>query len=289
MSVLAVNPVRIEGMPIPEETVPSSIASAASPAHGETTTDSGLRCPVCEYNLTGVAEDRCPECGKPFDRADLLADLAWGPRPLPIWDDPGRGALARIAGMYWVTWFRPAWLGRTAPRFLDKKRIARFRSVALVVSLVAVLLVIMLDAPQKRASLALGVAAGVVGMLICETILGIVFVVALTAPDAERLPPLKPGTTERQWGLVGLFRTYTTASVAALSVPVWVRGSESTVIWCWLAVAIWWWVALSAFVWVQPATLRGKLVCIVAIPLAAAVSAPLSALTLLPLVVLSGG
>lgn len=28
--------------------------------------DSGLRCPWCEHNLTGLASSRCPECGKPF-------------------------------------------------------------------------------------------------------------------------------------------------------------------------------------------------------------------------------
>ena len=24
-------------------------------------------CPSCEYDLTGVAAERCPECGRPFD------------------------------------------------------------------------------------------------------------------------------------------------------------------------------------------------------------------------------
>jgi hypothetical protein len=28
--------------------------------------DSGLRCPRCEYNLTGLIDARCPECGAPF-------------------------------------------------------------------------------------------------------------------------------------------------------------------------------------------------------------------------------
>lgn len=34
--------------------------------------DTGLKCLECDYNLTGIDSDRCPECGWPID-ADLLA------------------------------------------------------------------------------------------------------------------------------------------------------------------------------------------------------------------------
>ena len=33
-----------------------------------------LYCPTCRYNLTGLIEQRCPECGKSFDRRALLRE-----------------------------------------------------------------------------------------------------------------------------------------------------------------------------------------------------------------------
>ncbi len=51
----------------------------------QTIDDVGLRCPECEYNLTGLADDICPECGESFDREQLLAELAGAVMPIPIW------------------------------------------------------------------------------------------------------------------------------------------------------------------------------------------------------------
>lgn len=31
-----------------------------------------LSCPTCHYNLTGLTQDICPECGQPFDRQILI-------------------------------------------------------------------------------------------------------------------------------------------------------------------------------------------------------------------------
>jgi hypothetical protein len=34
---------------------------------------SGVSCPTCGYNLTGLSESRCPECGTRFTLDELMA------------------------------------------------------------------------------------------------------------------------------------------------------------------------------------------------------------------------
>ncbi len=36
--------------------------------------EAGIACPACGYNLTGLSEARCPECGSRFTLEELLAD-----------------------------------------------------------------------------------------------------------------------------------------------------------------------------------------------------------------------
>lgn len=45
--------------------------------------DRDIPCPSCEYNLRGIAEPRCPECGQAFDPAAVLAEHLRCSRPMP--------------------------------------------------------------------------------------------------------------------------------------------------------------------------------------------------------------
>jgi len=54
---------------------------------GDVVSDSGLRCPQCDYNLTGLTEHRCPECGTPINWAAVRR--AWDveiQRPGTCWE-----------------------------------------------------------------------------------------------------------------------------------------------------------------------------------------------------------
>jgi hypothetical protein len=52
-------------------------ASPAPPGHTPdwATIPNEVLCPLCEYNLRGLVEPRCPECGHRFDWAQLLDDV----------------------------------------------------------------------------------------------------------------------------------------------------------------------------------------------------------------------
>src|SRR5262245_60898704 len=39
--------------------------------------DRDVLCPLCEYNLRGLVEPRCPECGYSFEWAELLDRDRW--------------------------------------------------------------------------------------------------------------------------------------------------------------------------------------------------------------------
>jgi len=59
--------------------MPSDPTSTPAPGHPDLT-DTGMRCPRCEYNLTGLTDPRCPECGTTFDWDDIRRAAACPPR-----------------------------------------------------------------------------------------------------------------------------------------------------------------------------------------------------------------
>ncbi len=64
--------------------------------------DLGLLCRSCDYNLNGVGEHRCPECGRPFSPDDYLPEGAFPPLYVdgePVRPDDELIALLRTHGI----------------------------------------------------------------------------------------------------------------------------------------------------------------------------------------------
>lgn len=76
-----------------------------------------LHCPSCDYNLTGLPENRCPECGKEFDPAKLrklglffalpisASEVAFRLLVLPLVITLVASILRVIASVHPIDWF----------------------------------------------------------------------------------------------------------------------------------------------------------------------------------------
>lgn len=107
------------------------MASGGEP--GMAAADSGLHCPACEYNLTGLAEPRCPECGATFSWAEVRKRAEPGPR---IAFEAARGG-----GKFWGfirTWLtvllRPDLFAQQIVRHVDGKHALAFGAVCFLLT-----------------------------------------------------------------------------------------------------------------------------------------------------------
>lgn len=101
--------------------------------------DEGLRCPACEYNLTGLAGGVCPECGAPFDVDQLRAVLEGkaADQPIPGWDDDSKaGLLMRLVRMTCRAWFTPTEFARNLPASPSYRSGARYSLTCFAIALV---------------------------------------------------------------------------------------------------------------------------------------------------------
>lgn len=250
--------------------------------------DSGLRCPQCEYNLTGLTESRCPECGEAFDPDELRRILAGEPGAIPGWDDRGPGGTpGRFFRVCWMTWFHPSEFGRRFPATFDSVSAARFGVLARLVAAAPFLSLCVFgvyaspepffEAFLQYAVGALSVGAIVsIGSLSCEIVVATALEVLVTKRTAVAGPRGPSTVSASWWGFVGLHSTFLVIAVAVCSAAIWftraalpANASPEPAILPAAAVAVgWWWWSLARGILVRTRPGTGRIVAVVFIPLA---------------------
>ncbi|MEZ6084435.1 MAG: hypothetical protein R3E58_10980 [Phycisphaerae bacterium] len=142
-------------------------------AHVETheAADTGLRCPLCEYNHTGLDNDLCPECGQPFDRKKLLAELDAVNQPIPIWSQRTQlGTAHALLATILTIWFRPIHFAKRFPVDADAREAFIFSNWCMGLALALMIIPFASrSALQSEPLTCLLISIGiVVGILICE-------------------------------------------------------------------------------------------------------------------------
>lgn len=177
---------------------------------GTPPSDEGLRCLTCGYNLTGLAEPRCPECGADFDPADLRARHADRPKPVPGWDD-GTNLLLAFPLTCLKMWFMPLRFGRDFPRVPCRKSAMLFRWLALAITLGIVML-----AGSRYFHVTI-VLCTTLGVILCE-----LFVAAsldCRLQTRESASPPQRGAAFWQ-ALVGYYRSHAIVSATIIAVQI---------------------------------------------------------------------
>lgn len=174
--------------------------------------DEGLICLECEYNLSGLSEDRCPECGAAFDRAYLRLIASRTPQPVLPWDDRGGiGFWCAFWGTCRATWLRPSEFAQRFPARYSNRSAWTFSLVCY--GCVALLWGILTAALGKvELSLLLCLFPMVLGAIFCETLL------ALIAKWLVRPIRVPLKRTYHFWrGLTHFTANYLVGSVAAIT------------------------------------------------------------------------
>ncbi|MBP7936872.1 MAG: hypothetical protein KA354_19700 [Phycisphaerae bacterium] len=242
--------------------------------------DSGLCCPHCEYNLTGLTENRCPECGLQFDPDELRRLLSGQPQPIPDWDGRhGPGLFLAFFRVCWTTWFHPIRFSRTFPWCVNPHSamsfwfLTRVAAAGLVCGVAASGLLGDLSSSWERANLFAVICGGTSASLACEAVL--VLLLRLLTRRRIRVQSEHGGSVS-WWPFIGFHGSFLV--VSGLTMPLyvlvvdqcffdWPHQTWERVFWFVVCVHVaWWWYCLGRGVVERTRPSKARIIAILLIP-----------------------
>ena len=236
-----------------------------------------LFCPHCDYNLTGLTEDRCPECGRPFHRARLTRWSTERNLPLNFWpnEDPDPAMWSVVV----ASLFAPRRLARSLPPRADHAQATSYGLVSRIIFVIGLTLLGVVLSEGSPEAFGVGLWMGgvvAISSVLCETIIaGLlrVWVIPHAVPNAERylfwrrLCHCFSTFLHLEAGAVFLsvLATYKNLSLDLIAFAL-ALGPPA-------AVVLWWWFCLARAIRARGLPSAGRTFVVLLIPVAGAAAA----------------
>ncbi len=221
------------------------------------TDTAGLRCPGCDYDLTGLTESRCPECGQAFDAAALRSGV-W---PATPWDTPGERF-----GFIRTLWMSLFHVRRLVAGFPDRHSNAaawKYSFACLGIAVAIQLIAIAIFGSDMPSGLDCAIVALLASA--CGSAIGCEFLASAFVTGVLRG---KPGCHFEVWrGINHYFGGYLILTSAAISVALEIPRPPQLLI---AVPLVWWLFSQLIAVRARGGTIVDCLLCAILVPLAAA-------------------
>lgn len=208
--------------------------------------DSGLRCLHCGYNLTGLLNHRCPECGNWFDPNQARLWRSLKPQPILPWQDRRRfGILGAFCRTVFATWLHPSAFARNFPIRHSALSAWGFSLCCYALAMIPVLLARFLNPDVPSINNMVCFAVGFLfAAVLCESLIANMFALMVRSPKIQVSEPYHFCR-----GLVHFQSSFLLFSFVALS-AMFVLNSRT----CWVTLIasflLWWtrlWSMLEGF------------------------------------------
>ncbi len=236
----------------------------------------GIRCLRCEYNLTGLDDGACPECGMHFEREKLLAYLAGAPAPIPIWGERKEvGISAAYLRTLFALWFHPINFAKRFPLNPVAREPVIFARITLAITMLLVLPPLIFSESSSPMDNVFAMVMCVwipVCVNICERM---ATVILLMSPEGEQPTD---DMHERSLGLVRMTRAYLLQSALLISIALLGSMTLSSKWDCWILARVgcpfalvYWWICMTCIAAAYRRSVWNVIIAIVLLPVVAAI------------------